>query len=288
LTDLGDLMIKRALSSKDFYQVVEKEDDRLEVAMSTISVQLYSVRDAFAHDPAGTLARLAELGFTQVEPYGVQENLAVLRTALPEHGLTAPTAHAKLLDPRIDQHAVFTAAAQLGIGVVIDPLVEPARWHDPADIAATAHALNDAAKVAAEHGVRVGYHNHFWELESRLGDRTAFEVLADQLDPALVLEVDTYWATAGGADAPALLRRLGERVHAIHVKDGGLATDGSGQVPAGQGRVPVREVLAAAPHALRVVEFDHFAGDIFTAVAASRDYLLANDAAGNAPDGVAQ
>jgi sugar phosphate isomerase/epimerase len=127
--------------------------------------------------------------------------------------------------------------------------------------------------VAAEHGVTVGYHNHFWELTSRIGDRTALEVFAEQLDPALVLEVDTYWATAGGADAPALLRRLGDRVRAIHVKDGGLATDGSGQVPAGQGRVPIAEVLAAAPQALRVIEFDHYDGDIFAGLAASLAFL---------------
>src|SRR5690349_20961809 len=178
--------------------------------MSKLSVQLYSVRDAFADDPTGTLTRLADLGFTQVEPYGVRENLAVLRTGLPANGLSAPTAHAKLLDQQIDQSAVFAAAAELGIGVVIDPMVEPARWQDPADIAATAAALNDAAKTAAEHGVTVGYHNHFWELESRIGDRTAFEALAEQLDPAVALEVDTYWSTAGGAETPALLRRPGD------------------------------------------------------------------------------
>jgi sugar phosphate isomerase/epimerase len=98
-------------------------------------------------------------------------------------------------------------------------------------------------------------------------------VFAEQLDPGLVLEVDTYWATVGGEDAPALLRRLGDRVRAIHVKDGGLATDASGQVPAGQGRVPVAEVLAAAPEALRVVEFDRYDGDIFAGLAASRAFL---------------
>ncbi|MGW4940379.1 sugar phosphate isomerase/epimerase family protein [Actinoplanes sp. NPDC004185] len=241
--------------------------------MSKLSVQLYSVRDAFAHDPAGTLTRLAGLGFTQVEPYGVRENLAVLRTALPANGLTAPTAHAKLLGDDVDRPAVFAAAAELGIGTVIEPMVEAARWQHADDIAATAAALNNAAKIAAEHGVTVGYHNHFWELESRIGDRTAFEVLAGHLDPALVLEVDTYWATAGGAEAPALLRRLGDRVRALHVKDGDLATDGSGQVPAGQGRVPVLEVLAAAPQALRVIEFDRCDGDIFTALGASLAFL---------------
>lgn len=246
--------------------------------MKELSVQLYSVRDAFAADPAAALLRLAEIGFTQVEPYGVVENLAALRTGLPANGLSAPTAHAKLLG--VDQRAVFAAASECGIDVVIDPHVDAARWQDPADIAATATALNDAAKLAAEYGVTVGYHNHWWELESRLAGRTAFEVFADQLDPALVLEVDTYWATAGGEDAPALLRRLGGRVRAIHVKDGGLATDGSGQVPAGQGRVPLADVLAAAPDALRVVEFDRYDGDIFAGLAASRDHLIGLDGRG--------
>lgn len=239
--------------------------------MTGISVQLYSVRDAFAADPTDTLRRLAAIGFTRVEPYGVVENADVLRTALPDLGLTAPTAHAQLIGA--DQHAAFAVAAECGVEVVIDPMVEPGKWTDPLDIAATAAALNAAAEVAAGHGVRVGYHNHWWELASRIGGRSAFEVLVDDLDPRVVLEVDTYWATVGGEDAPALLRRLGGRVHAIHVKDGGLAQDGSGQVPAGQGRVPVAEVLAAAPDALHVVEFDAYDGDVFTGIAASHAFL---------------
>jgi sugar phosphate isomerase/epimerase len=147
-------------------------------------------------------------------------------------------------------------------------------WQHAGDIGATADALNAAAKLAAEHGVRVGYHNHWWELRSRLDGRSAFEVFADQLDPELVLEVDTYWATAGGENTPELLRRLGGRVHAIHVKDGGLETDASGQVPAGQGRVPVADVLAAAPQAIRVIEFDAYDGDIYEGIAASRAFVL--------------
>ncbi|MDT8913779.1 TIM barrel protein [Amycolatopsis sp. PS_44_ISF1] len=239
--------------------------------MGEVSVQLYSVRDEFAADPAGTLQRLAAIGFTRVEPYGVVQNVEALTAGLPACGLTAPTAHAQLIG--VDQAAVFGAAKQLGIGVVIDPLVKPEQWSDPADIAATAAALNAAAKLAAEHGVTVGYHNHWWELESRIGGRSAFEVFAEQLDPQVVLEVDTYWATAGGENAAELLGRLGDRVRAIHVKDGALATDASGQVPAGQGRVPLPDVLAAAPDALRVVEFDRYDGDIFEAIAASFAYL---------------
>jgi sugar phosphate isomerase/epimerase len=135
--------------------------------------------------------------------------------------------------------------------------------------------MNAVAVRAADRGLRVGYHNHHFELASWLGDRHALEVFADALDPAVVLEVDTYWAFAGGADVPALLRRLGGRVVALHLKDGDGSLDTTKQVAVGAGVVPVDAILEAAPTALRVVELDDTAGDVFDAVRASRAFLLA-------------
>ena len=244
--------------------------------MSSISVQLYSVRQDFGADPTATLRRIAELGFRQVEPYGLVEHRAALETGLPAQQLTAPTAHVKLVGADLPE--VFAAAVACRVGVVIEPAVRAEHWQTAADVAGIATALNDAAKAAAEHGLRVGYHNHWWELQSQIDGRPALEVLADRLDPAVLLEVDAYWATAGGADTPALLGRLGERVYALHVKDGDLATDASGQLPAGRGRVPMAEVLAAAPAALRVVEFDRYDGDIFAGLAESLAYLTETEA----------
>lgn len=235
------------------------------------ALQLYSVREPFAEDPLRTLDRIAELGYRRLELWGIVDNLAALRDGLRRAGLRAPTAHARLTDG--DPRPAFAAAAQLGVEVVIEPYVAPERWDSVADVAATAEQLNELAVRAAEHGLRVGYHNHWWELKSRLGDRSAFEVFVDHLDPAVAVEVDTYWAAAGGADPVALLWGFGERVHAIHVKDGDLSLDGSGQVPAGSGGLPIPEILAAAPAALRVVEFDHHDGDIFEAAAASLAHL---------------
>ncbi|GAB3894255.1 hypothetical protein GCM10029964_072340 [Kibdelosporangium lantanae] len=165
-----------------------------------ISVQLYSVREQFAADPDGTLGRLAAIGFTQVEPYGLLQNADALKAGLPAHGLTAPTAHARLVGE--DQEATFAAAVACGVGVVIDPFVPPEKWETETDIVATAEALGAASKLASSYGVRVGYHNHWWELRSRLNGRSALEFFADQLDPDVLLEVDTYWATAGGENAP--------------------------------------------------------------------------------------
>jgi sugar phosphate isomerase/epimerase len=103
-------------------------------------------------------------------------------------------------------------------------------------------------------------------------------VLAEQLDPGVVLEVDTYWAYVGGADVPALLERLGERVVALHIKDGDGSLDNKKQVAVGSGSVPVNDYMAAAPAALFVVELDDSEGDLVEAVGASREFLVASSA----------
>ncbi|UVJ40157.1 sugar phosphate isomerase/epimerase [Arthrobacter sp. CJ23] len=241
------------------------------------SVQLYSVRKPLEEDLPGTIAKLAEIGFTQVEPYNFVATATQLGEALRTNQLTAPSGHAPLLSQ--DQDAIFAAAKALGIGTVIDPYVPAEQWQNAEDVQAIAAKLNQAAKKGAEYGIRVGYHNHAWELESRIDGQTALEYFAGLLDPELVLEVDTYWVSVGGQDPVELLARLGDRVKLIHIKDGPLTTDTKAQLPAGQGKVAVREVIgAAASLEIGVVEFDDYAGDIFDGLAQSLAFLTGAEA----------
>jgi sugar phosphate isomerase/epimerase len=177
-----------------------------------------------------------------------------------------------------NQEEICGLAAELGIQTVIDPYVDPARWQAEADISKIASELNAAAKTAASYGLTVGYHNHHFELESKISGVHALEVFADRLAPEVVLEVDTYWAYAGGADVPALLKRLGDRVAALHLKDGDGTLDTSKQVAVGSGVLPVWDIIAAAPDALRVVELDDSQTDLLEAVRQSREFLLAEAA----------
>ncbi|CAN5301376.1 sugar phosphate isomerase/epimerase [soil metagenome] len=258
-----------------------------------ISIQLWTVREELERDTSATLARLSKIGFTTVEAFGFVERADELAAAFQRHGLRAETGHASLASdalnpfepdapapPGLDD--VFAAAALLGMTTVIDPFVDPSRWTTRNDIATTAARLNAAAVAAAPHGITVGYHNHNHELANIIDGRFALEVFADYLDPAVILEVDLYWAAAGGADVPGLIERLGSRVIAVHVKDGTLTppptlrekpTD---QVPAGEGAVPLDDALDAATSArYAIVEFDAYAGDIWEGVTKSHDYLVA-------------
>jgi sugar phosphate isomerase/epimerase len=255
---------------------VKRLDPGSDGSADHVSVQLYAVRRFLAEDVDATLGRVAALGFREVEAFDLLSFLDEFREGLPRHGLTAPTAHVGLLG-KADLDRVVDAAVELGIGTLIQPWTEPARWESAAGIRQLSTDLNVVAARVAGRGVRVGYHNHHFELASMLDGRHALEVFADQLSPDIVLEVDTYWAFAGGVDVPELLRRLRDRVVALHVKDGDGSLDPMRQVGVGSGALPIREIVAAAPRARRVIELDDTAGDMWEALRASRAFLLGLD-----------
>ena len=266
------------------------------------SIQLYTVRDAVSADLNGAVARLAEIGFSKVEPYAFVERADEFERAFAAAGVSAPSGHASVIDSD-DPARAFDAAAQLGIGTVIDPFIPSERWQTADDASRIADRVNELQVQAAAAGLRFGYHNHNWEFSNRVDGRPIFELFLERLSPEVVLEIDTFWSTVGGADTPALLRSLGERVQFLHIKDGRVAGDIAtslpssesalevpaelakafrDQVPAGSGDVDIPAILAAAPQALRVVEFDGYSGDIFEGVAASFAWLAQNDTVGDA------
>lgn len=239
-----------------------------------ISVQLYTVREALAADLDGTLARLAAMGLRKVEPFGLPQFADALATALPAHGLTAPSTHAKVVGGDVAE--ALAAAAKTGTTLVIEPHVDRTRWTTESDVAAIAAELNAAAAQAADAGVTIGYHNHEFELQTKIGGRPALEVFAEHLDASVVLEVDTYWAVVGGVDVPELLGRLGSRVKAVHLKDGDGTRETKNQVALGQGVLDIPAILAASSGVdLGVIELDDTTGDVFEAVAGGVRYLTA-------------
>lgn len=237
-----------------------------------LSVQLYTVREALATDVDSTLARIAEIGFKQVEPFAFQKFFDGLKAGLSTYGLTAPTVHTSVVDADVDE--ILGAAKDLGIQTVITPHTDPELWKSEEGIAGIADQLNAAAEKAAAEGLSVGYHNHWFELESQIDGKHGLEVLAAKTAPEVVLEVDTYWAQVGGADVPALLGRLGDRVQALHLKDGDGTRNNKNQVAVGDGVIPVWDFVNATPNLkYGVVELDDSELDRFECIAKSFAYL---------------
>ncbi|WP_033337781.1 sugar phosphate isomerase/epimerase family protein [Catenuloplanes japonicus] len=232
----------------------------------TLAVQLFSVRDHLTDDRPATLRLLADAGYDAVEPFRVHVDPHGLRADLDAAGLTVCSAHTDLLGD--DADAALAAAPVLGTDTLIQAYLPPERFATREAVADTAQQLNAASVRAAQTGVRFGYHNHHWEVGTLIDGVPALEVLADLLAPDVLLEVDLYWAATGGADVPALLGRLGDRVRFLHVKDGPATVEGP-MTAVGEGVVPIAASLAAAPDAQRVVELDRCATDMLTALATS-------------------
>ncbi len=194
------------------------------------SVQLYSLRDAFAADPQGSLDKLAAIGYRNVEAFDFVGRPAEIRAALDASGLASPTGHAPLLTdelwtpdgsiPTPAPEVVFEAAATIGMTTVIDPFVAPERWLTEEGVADIAERLNALVETAAGFGLSVGYHNHAQEFIASWDDVSAYERFVSLADPRVQLELDLFWALTGGQDVPALVARLGDRLTAVHVKDG--------------------------------------------------------------------
>lgn len=238
--------------------------------MSPLGVQLYSVRQQLADDRRGTLQRISALGYEAVEPFDLLTDPAGLRSLTDEFGLSIGSAHSPVHGEKRGE--LLDAAGVIGLDTLIVPAIRAPEFADRSGVEGVARTLNETAAQAGERGISVGYHNHYWEITSTVDGQYALEVLAGLLAPEVFLEVDVYWAHVGGADVPELLRRLGDRVRFLHVKDG-PGTREDPQTAVGTGVVPIPAILDAAPDAVRIVELDECATDMFEALDASRRYL---------------
>jgi hypothetical protein len=66
----------------------------------------------------------------------------------------------------------------------------------------------------------------------------------------VVLELDTYWAAAGGVDPLSLFEKYGDRITHLHVKDGPVeGGHGVINVVLGTGAMDIPPILEASPTA---------------------------------------
>ena len=254
---------------------------------SKLGVQLYTVRDQLKADLAGTLRRVAALGFEGVETAFWREGvtLAQAGNALRDAGLSVSSCHVELPigDKRqamLDTAKAFNATRMIWHGWPEDP-----RYGSLEGTRALAAIYNQSNRFAKDNGLRFGLHNHWWEYRNKVGGKFVFEVLLEEIDPDIFFEVDTYWVKVAGHDPAAIIRRLGARAQLLHIKDGParyndkLAIDNPDPMTAvGKGTQNFPAIVRASNgHAeWLVVEMDRTATDVFDALRESVDYLRRN------------
>ena len=238
-----------------------------------VSVQLYSVREHLSLDLNLTLEKLSRLGFSVGEPFGLPSEASRLKKALSECGLTAPTAHASVLD---NPSAAVDAALELGTTLLIDPYQPESFFKSRSELSRLADQLSAAAQVGLAHGVSIGYHNHDHEIRNEIDGVPALVALAAETDPTVLFEVDLFWCEQAGTNPLEIIESLKGRVPAMHAKDAPRGAGVSGQVPLGQGAVRLLPSIASEPDARIVIEFDQYSGDLFEAIGQSLEFLRQN------------
>ncbi|MCU0791961.1 MAG: sugar phosphate isomerase/epimerase [Opitutaceae bacterium] len=263
-----------------------------------ITVQLYSVRDLAKQDYAGTIRAIAATGFGHVEPAGYPGTTAKEAAKLfQELGLKAPTAHIGL--PVGDnKNAIIDEALLMGHQYLITGCPPKFREHFTSldKVKAMAELYCEAAANLAPHGLRIGYHNHDWDLAVVEG-RRAYQVFLENTPESVVFEADVFWVARAGLDPAAFITEIGARGKVLHFKDGIVSNKAafaeaeteSGKVmvsesipfrAAGTGQVGLVAAAKAAHHAdYLAVELDSFEGDMMQAIRDSYRYLTSRNIA---------
>jgi sugar phosphate isomerase/epimerase len=210
--------------------------------LDRIGLQLYTVRDLMERDFEGTIARVAEIGYKEVEFAGYFNHTpADVRAILDRHGLTSPAVHSGSIEPSAWKTAL-DAATVIGHKYIVVPWVPQERRMTLDGWKQVAADFNRAAETARAAGVQFAYHNHDFEFP-KMDGRVPYDVLLESTDPKLVqLEIDLYWITKGGQDPLAYFARWPGRVPLVHVKDSAGAPEHK-MVDVGQGSIDWKRIF---------------------------------------------
>jgi sugar phosphate isomerase/epimerase len=196
--------------------------------MSRIALMLYTVRRAAADDFEATLREVAGFGYEGVELFDLHgHEPARVAEWLQALGLVAVARHARLETIESELPELAAEARALGWRRVV------VSWVDPAELdTSTLARLATSARLVAEQGLELGYHNHDAEVEQGFLDR---------LPQGVFLELDAGWAWYAGADPVSFLGRG----PLLHVKDFRVRGEHS-FCPVGDGAVGFERIVSAA------------------------------------------
>ncbi len=221
-----------------------------------VGLGLYSFRDQFAKDVPGTMAKVRQMGFREVEiagTYGL--NAADFRKVLDQNSIKAISVGASYEDLDNNVPKVLSEAKALGAKYV------SCFWLPHGGDAFTIYdadravdILNTAGRLLSDNGITLCYHTHGYEFQT-YKNGTFFEYLADNFDSKYVnFEMDVFWVKAPGYDPVALLQKYPKRFLLMHLKDRKPGTPNStnghtdveSNVTLGQGDVGIAAILKQA------------------------------------------
>jgi sugar phosphate isomerase/epimerase len=182
-----------------------------------VALQLYSVREESAKDFAGTLAKVAEMGYAGVEFVGYGGlSAGQLKGHMERLKLFPVGSHVSLEMLEKDLDGVIAYCVEIGNPYVVCPWAPIADLDSVKKFAVLFNSYGERLQAA---GLEFCYHNHSHEFTTVNG-RYALDLLFEETDPSLVeIEFDTCWIYSAGADPVKYVQKYGGRCPLVHVKD---------------------------------------------------------------------
>ncbi len=248
-----------------------------------IGLEVYTVREEFAKDPAGTLKRVAAVGYREVE-VGSIADAAKLKAGLRAAGITAPSGYLEAPKTLDEWKKIVDQGHAFGLRYIVvgdNPVMTAEEWRRRADL------FNEFGKAAQGAGMQFCYHAHFHEF-APVDSTTGYDIMLKQCDAKLLkMEMDVFWTVYSGQDPLAYFRKYPGRFPLLHIKD--MKKDAKGSTsegpsdsgpnpfaPVGEGKIDWGQVFAHAGQAgvkHIFVEQDRCDVPPFEAIKISYDYL---------------
>jgi sugar phosphate isomerase/epimerase len=210
-----------------------------QVNQQDFGLQLYTLRDILQGQVENVLQKVGAMGYAHIETYGVEPGdkegqflgipLSIFQENLNKAGLRTYSGHYNLeayLNPSLqDQQQLqfaLDSAAFLGQEYVIAPVppIHLVNELGPDEYRFMAQQLNEAGKKAQDKGIKMGYHNHFWEFRTLADGQKGIDILLENTDPNLVVfEMDLFWTERAGFSNLDYFARYPGRFPLWHIKD---------------------------------------------------------------------
>jgi sugar phosphate isomerase/epimerase len=185
-----------------------------------VGVQLYTVRDLMKDDFEGTIAKVAQIGYKEVEFAGYFGRTAdQVKAVLQKNGLKAPSTHVQYdeLDDKFP--SVIEFSKTIGLEYIVCPWIPEDLRKNPDIWKQASEKFNKCGEQSKKAGMEFGYHNHWFEFLPVNGKKPYDELLA-MCEPSLVkMEMDLCWITAAGSDPVTYFEKYPGRFALVHVKD---------------------------------------------------------------------
>ncbi len=171
------------------------------------------------HDLDGTLSKVAEIGYREVELAGYFGRTPKdFKASLERAGLIAPSSHVDFNTLADKWPSALEAANILGQQYIVCPSIDEKVRQEPGGWEKAAETLNHVGEAAQKAGIQFAYHNHDFEFQPVQG-KLPYDILLEKTDPRLLkMEMDIFWLTKGGGDPRAYFRRYPGRFPMVHVK----------------------------------------------------------------------